>query len=66
MLLVWHLTLSLIEYGLEQREGWSLLTVETEVNGDSKSPNESGHCLVGSLVLPCKHKRFLFCMPWLL
>ncbi len=26
----------------ETREGWSLLTVETEVNGDSKSTNERG------------------------
>jgi hypothetical protein len=26
----------------ETREGWPLLTVETEVNGDSKSSNERG------------------------
>ncbi len=26
----------------ETREGWPLLTVETEVNGDSKSTNERG------------------------
>jgi hypothetical protein len=26
----------------ETREGWPLLTVETEVNGDSKSANEKG------------------------
>ncbi len=33
----------------ETREGWPLLTVETEVNGDSKSTNEKGPFLVGSL-----------------
>jgi hypothetical protein len=27
---------------IETREGWPLLTVETEVNGDSKSTNEKG------------------------
>jgi hypothetical protein len=31
------------------REGWPLLTVETEENGDSKSTNERGPSLVGSL-----------------
>jgi hypothetical protein len=29
------------------REGWPLLTVESEVNGDSKSTNERGPSLVG-------------------
>ncbi len=33
----------------ETREGWPLLTVETEVNGDSKSTNERVPSLVGSL-----------------
>ncbi len=42
-------------------EGWPLLTVETEVNGDSKCTNE-GPSLVGSLGLPCRYKRFLFCL----
>jgi hypothetical protein len=28
----------------ETREVWSLLTVETEVNGDLESTNESGFC----------------------
>ncbi len=40
-----------------------MLTVETEVNGDSKSTNDSGPSLVsliGSLGLSCKYKRFLF------
>ncbi len=32
----------------ETREGWLLLTVETEVNGSSKSTNERGPSLVGS------------------
>ncbi|MFN9908250.1 MAG: hypothetical protein ACK56F_19330 [bacterium] len=34
--------------------GWPLLTVETEVNGDSKSTNERGPALVGSLVVLCR------------
>jgi hypothetical protein len=37
-------------YGHDQaKEGWPLLTVETEVNGDSKRTNERGSFLVGSL-----------------
>jgi hypothetical protein len=32
----------------ETRDRWPLLTVETEVNGDSKSTNERGPFLVGS------------------
>jgi hypothetical protein len=40
--------------------GWPLLTVETEVNGDSKCTNERGPFLVGSLGLSCRHKKFLF------
>ncbi len=36
----------------ETREGWPLLTVETEENGDLKSSkSESGPSLVGSLGL---------------
>ncbi len=31
----------------ETREGWPLLTFETELNGDSKSTNERGPSLVG-------------------
>jgi hypothetical protein len=37
----------------ETRDGWPLLTVETEVNGDSKSTIERGPFLVGSLSLSC-------------
>jgi hypothetical protein len=33
------------------REGWLLLTVETEVNWDSKRTNERGSFLVSSLGL---------------
>jgi len=33
----------------ETREGWPLLTVETEVNGDSESTNERGPSLVDPL-----------------
>ncbi len=32
---------------LPRETGWALLTVETEVNGDSKSTNERGPSLVG-------------------
>ncbi len=40
----------------EIREGWLLLTVETEVNGDTKSANERGPSLVGfgGFVVPVK------------
>ncbi len=37
---------------------WPLLTVETEVNGDSKSTNEGDPSLVGSLDLSCWYKSF--------
>jgi hypothetical protein len=49
----------------ETREGWPLLTVETEVNGDSKSTKESGPSLVGlqGLVVPVQE---IFVLPWLL
>ncbi len=52
-------------YQRDYREGWSLLTVETEVNGDSKSTIERGPSLVGSLGSSCRYKR-LFILPWLL
>ncbi len=42
----------------ETREGWPLLTVETEVNGDSKSTNERGPSLLDSLGLSRQYKRF--------
>ncbi len=35
----------------ETREGRSLLTVETKMNGDPKSTNETGPSLEGSLCL---------------
>ncbi len=47
--------------GVLSWEWWPLLTVETEVNWDYKSTNERGPFLVGSLVLSCWYKRFLFC-----
>jgi hypothetical protein len=46
----------------ETGEGWFPLTVETEVNGDSKRTNERGPSLVGSLGLSWQYKRFLFCL----
>jgi hypothetical protein len=47
----------------ETREGWPLLTVETEKNGDSKSTTKMGSSMVDSLGLSCRYKRFLH---WLL
>jgi hypothetical protein len=44
----------------ESREGWLLLSAETEVNGDSKSTNERGPFLVVYLGLSVRYKRFLF------
>ncbi len=38
----------------ETREGWPLLTVDNEINGDSRSTNEWGPSLVGSLGLSCR------------
>ncbi len=46
----------------ETRVGWPLRTIEIDVNGDSKSTNESGPFLVGSLGLSCQYKGFLFCL----
>ncbi len=48
---------------LECREtgvGWPLLTVETELNGDSKSTNKRGPSLIGWAVLPVQ--EILFCL----
>ncbi len=39
----------------ESIEGWPLLTVESEVNGDSKRTNQKGHFLVGSLDSSCRY-----------
>ncbi len=44
----------------EAREGWPLLTVETEVNGVSEITKWMG--LVGSLGLSCQYNRFLACL----
>ncbi len=41
----------------ETRERWPLLTVETEVNGDSKEWDPSS-VSVGSLGLTCRYKIF--------
>ncbi len=43
----------------ETRECWPLLSVETEVNGDSKGTTERGHSLIGSLDLSCRYKGIL-------
>jgi hypothetical protein len=49
----------------EIREGWPLMTVETEANKDLGSTNEVGPSLAGSLGLPYRYKKF-FILPWLL
>ncbi len=49
----------------ETGEGWLLLTVETEVNGDSKSTNERGPFLVISFGLAVMVQE-IFVLPWLL
>ncbi len=46
----------------ETREGWTLLTVETEMNGDSKVTNERGPSLEGSLGTSFRYKRLLCCL----
>jgi hypothetical protein len=46
----------------ETREGWPLLTVETQVNGGSKRTNERVPFLVDSLGLSCRYKIFMFCL----
>jgi hypothetical protein len=43
----------------DTREGWPLLTVEIEANGDSKSTNDRGPSLVGSLDLLCPVQEIL-------
>jgi hypothetical protein len=57
----------------ETREGWPLLTVETDVNGDSKSTNERGSrgsSLVGSLsssvrdFYPASQYKIFFSSPY--
>jgi hypothetical protein len=48
---------------IEICEGWPLLTVETEVNGDSKRTNERGPFLVGSLGLSRSYMLFQFRCP---
>ncbi len=44
------------------REWWPRLTVEPEVNGNSKNTTERGPSLVGSLGLSCWYMRFLVCL----
>ncbi len=54
--------LSLCSLWKKETIGVALLTIETEVNGDSKRTNERGPSFVGSLGLPYRYKRFLFCL----
>jgi hypothetical protein len=41
-----------------EREASAQLTAVSQVNGDSKSSNERGPFLVGSLGFSCRYKRF--------
>jgi hypothetical protein len=43
--------------GSDSREGWPLLTVETDVNGDSKRTNDRDPSLVGLLHSSCQYNR---------
>jgi hypothetical protein len=61
----YFVTLSTVYESLETRDGWSLLTVETKANEDSKSTNESGPSLVGSFGLSVPVQE-IFVLPWLL
>ncbi len=47
----------------ENREGWPLLIVEYETNGDSKSTNERDPSFVGSLDSFCRCKK-IYVQPW--
>jgi hypothetical protein len=49
-------------FARETREGWPLLTVETEANRDSMSAYERGPFLAGLLGSSCRYKRFLSCL----
>jgi hypothetical protein len=48
------------------REGWPLLTVEIEANGDSKSTNEKGSSFLGWFVRLLTPVQEIFFLPWLL
>jgi hypothetical protein len=48
------------------REGWPLLTVETEMNEESKTTIESGPSLVGFVGLVVVPVQETFVLPWLL
>ncbi len=53
----WKEDILLWVQNIETREGWPLLTVETEVNGNSKRTYERGPSLDGSLGLSWQYKR---------
>jgi hypothetical protein len=51
----------------ETREGWPLLSFETEVNGNSKSTIERGPSMVGLLAIVfVVLVQQIFDLPWLL
>ncbi len=49
----------------ETREGWPLLTVETEVNEDSKSTNEREGSFLGWFIGLIVPEQDIFVLPWL-
>jgi hypothetical protein len=48
----------LVDASRETREGWPLLTVETEVNGDSRSTNERGASIVPGWFVGLRSSNF--------
>jgi hypothetical protein len=47
---------------MNSKEGWPLLTIETETNGVSRSTYERCPSLVGSLGSLCLYERFFSCL----
>jgi hypothetical protein len=52
---LWRAQYLTVGVAKETREGWPLLTVETEVKGDSKRTNDRVPSLVDSLDLSCRY-----------
>jgi hypothetical protein len=57
--------LCLVQTSERLERGGPLLTLETELNGDSKRTNERGPILVSSLGLACRYKILFTYLPWL-
>ncbi len=55
----WIIDTGMIGLSRETREGWPLLTVETEMNGNSKSTNERGPSFG-----PVQNSKCFFSLPY--